>query len=180
MQTNPFEFTDEDASTVQKRKYATTKTEANNDSKRRKTETGAVATSDGEPMLDEVKKLLDEMKELQRELQTLREEAAAQPPNKGEESTLPDSDDGAVGEKKNQAPKRRRRAMTAQQKERLRVRICTLSATQLQGLISLLTREAPHALKSVVAEDGEEDLEIDISGLPSATLWMLDDYCKRS
>ena len=120
------------------------------------------------PMLTEVKELVDQLKELKEELKALKDQPL---PSSGD----PDSDDTG-GSKKAVTTRRRRRAMSREQKERLHVRICTLSGDKLQGLIDLVAREATEALVA----PSETEVEIDLSVLPSAKLWLLYDYCAAS
>jgi len=66
--------------------------------------------------------------------------------------------------------------MSREQKERLHVRICTLSGEKLQGLLDLISKEAPEALVT----PSEDEVEIDLSVLPSSKLWILYDYCNKA
>ncbi len=113
-------------------------------------------------MLTEVKELVDQLKELKDELKALKDQPL--PTASGD----PDSDDTG-GSKKAVTTRRRRRAMSREQKERLHVRICTLSGDKLQGLAT-----------EALVTPSETEVEIDLSVLPSAKLWLLYDYCAAS
>jgi len=127
------------------------------------------------PMLNEVKALVDQLKELNEELKALKAQQVAEGASKPSTGD-PDSDDMANAGANPLPKRRRRRAMSREQKERLHVRICTLSGEKLQGVLDLIAKEAPEAL--VTPSDTE--VELDLSVLPSSKLWILYDYCNRS
>eukprot|EP01087_Luapelamoeba_hula_P010442 TRINITY_DN2770_c0_g1_i1.p1 TRINITY_DN2770_c0_g1~~TRINITY_DN2770_c0_g1_i1.p1 ORF type:complete len:224 (+),score=52.74 TRINITY_DN2770_c0_g1_i1:257-928(+) len=75
-------------------------------------------------------------------------------------------------------PARRRRSMTPVQRKKLYLGICKLGTDHLSQLLELVRKICPRAL--VASSPDSEEVELDLSIIPSTRLWELQEFVNRN